>query len=230
MSGQLPHRARHVRLRVQFGHQTLDLAIAPPAGAGQDGLVILRPEVLGKEAQAAEVDCARLEQVDGQRILAAGPYSPQAVAGGVLGEFQHLCAVVEEPTVSRCHVERGALTERVQQGDGFGCAVPFIGCGLWQAGHELPIRERFGDREEVRLHGPCCNTAVLPVPANVWMAPGAEFARDTIAADRRRAKRAHRRCQRATAQEGSDRPNSNRFTLENARSDRNGLEKILRAL
>src|SRR6266851_2512435 len=76
------------------------------------------------------------------------------VAGGVLGETEHLRAVIEERTVASGGVERRSVVERGQVGHELGRCPPLLARERTDTREEILIRQARGENEHVRVHAP----------------------------------------------------------------------------
>src|SRR5207245_8300579 len=83
---QLAHEAPRIRLRGQRGDEDLDLSPRPPFRLREDGLMVLRREVLFQQAHGGQGHLPGSDHVEDYRESTTHSRGISAIAGSVFGE------------------------------------------------------------------------------------------------------------------------------------------------
>ena len=144
----------------QLRDQGLDLAPASATGPGEHGFVVLRCEVRTQHPDGGEGHRARGEGLEDDGKVSAGASRLDTVAGGVLGEPEHLRAVSEERTVAFGGEEGGSGVEHSQMRHELDRCLALLAGEHADAREEIVIRETGGESEDVRVHVRMCSTPI----------------------------------------------------------------------
>ena len=149
---KLPDGRRDIRSWRQLRDERLDLAPAPTAGLREDGLVVLRREVLAQQPDGRKGYRARGEEVDDQRKASAGSGRLDPVAGGVFGKPKDLRAVTEERPLALGSVEGWSDVEFSKVRDQLSRCLALPGGEHADARKKIVIREARRETESVDTH------------------------------------------------------------------------------
>jgi hypothetical protein len=135
---ELADQIRDRWLRVQPGDQCFDLPLALVPGQGQHLVVILGGQVRSQQADRKEMHPSRGQVLEENREAPHRPGGFDAVVGGVFGEMQYVCTVLEQRGEAFGQVQAPLveLREMHHEGDG---------------GLALALREGLHPREEVAI-------------------------------------------------------------------------------
>jgi hypothetical protein len=137
--------------------------------------VVLWREVPPQQSDGGQRHRARDEVVEDHGKTSAGSSRLDPVAGGVLGEEEHLRAVAEERPVALASVERGPCLERGQMGDELDRSLSLLAGEHADAGEEILIRKSGRDSEHVRIHALCLSRPISRPRGGSGLAPERRF-------------------------------------------------------